>query len=183
MWPGFLNTPPNLETTRMFAKPKTSSYVAPAEPIDANDKYLLKLSEIKDEGVSKYADPADADPPHNLRWIFRLAKSDRTPVLDVDGNVYEHHDYTSNRTGKSKSKTAKARLWIEALMGRPLEDSEINDGLPTMLREKVATCLFEEVERESDGGESYMRLRILKLGPYRGQPPKTESKAAGDLPF
>src|SRR6266702_4298259 len=129
----------------MFSKPKTTTYVAPSEHIDVNEKYLVKLSEIKDEGVSKFADPADGDPSHNLRWVFRMAHMDRTPILDVEGNAYEYHDYTSNRTGKSKTKTAKARLWAEALMGRPLEDGEIDDSLPNALREKVAVCLFEEV--------------------------------------
>lgn len=163
----------------MFAKPKSSNYVAPAEPIDVNEKYLVKLSEIKDEGISKFSDPADADPSHNLRWIFRMARMDRSPILDVDGAAYEHHDYTSNRTGKSKTKTAKARLWAEALMGRPIEDNEIDDSLPNTLREKVAVALFEEVERGGqDGTESYMRLRILKLAPYKaGQPTPAERPA------
>lgn len=153
----------------MFSKPKSTTYVAPAEPINVNEKYLLKLSEIKDEGVSKYADPADADPPHNLRWVFRMARLDRDPILDIDGHVYEHHDYTSNRTGKSKTKTAKARLWAEALMGRPLEDHEIDDSLPVVLQEKVAVALFEEVQRGGqDGSESYMKLKILRLAPYKG---------------
>lgn len=153
----------------MFAKPKNTTYVAPAEPIDTNEKYLVKLSEIKDEGVSKFADPADADPPHNLRWVFRIAHLDRTPILDIDGGPYEHHDYTSNRTGKSKTKTAKARLWAEALMGRPIEDNEIDDNLPNTLREKVAIALFEEVERGGqDGQEAYLKLRLLRLSPYRG---------------
>src|SRR6266702_264649 len=120
------------------------TFVAPAEPIDVNNKYLVKLAEIKDEGVSKFADPADADPAHNLRWVFRMATQDKTPILDVEGGPYEHHDYTSNRTGKSKTKTAKARLWAEALLGRPLEDNEIDDSLPMALREKVAVALFEE---------------------------------------
>lgn len=151
----------------MFSKPRTTTFVAPAEPIDANDKYLVKLSEIKDEGVSKFADPAEVDPPHNLRWVYRLAHMDRTPVLNVDGDVYEHHDYTSNRTGKSKSKTAKARQWIEALLGRPVEDNEITDELPNMLREKVAVCIFEEVEKEREDGEAYTRLKILRLSPYK----------------
>lgn len=151
----------------MFAKPKTSTYVAPAEAIDVNDKYLIKLADIKDEGVSPFADPADVDPPHNLRWVFRLAHMDRTPIRNVDGDAFEYHDYTSNRTGKSKSKTAKARDWAEALMGRPLEDNEIDDDLPNKLRDKVAVCLFEEKERTSNTGESYMKLKILRLSPYR----------------
>ena len=155
-------------TVIMFSKPKAMTYVMPAEPIDVNQRYLVKLVEIKDEGVSKFADPVDDDPAHNLRWVFRLAQLDRTPVLDIDGGAYEHHDYTSNRTGKSKTKTAKARLWAEALLGRPLEDDEIDDNLPNALRNNVATCLFEEVERGGqDGTEAYLKLRILRLSPYR----------------
>jgi hypothetical protein len=154
----------------VFSKPKSgTSYVAPAEAIDVNQRYLVKLIEIKDEGVSQFADPADPDPKHNLRWVFQMAHLDRTPIKDVDGNPYEHHDYTSNRTGKGKTKTATARTWMEALLGRPVDDDEIDDSLPRMLQNKVATALFEEKERGGqDGQESYMRLKILRLNPYKG---------------
>lgn len=162
----------------MFSKPKTNSYVAPAEEIDVTERYLVKLSEIKDEGVSKFADAADADPAHNLRWTFRVAHLDRTPILDIDGAPWEHGDYTSNRTGKSKTKTAKARLWAEALMGRQLEDAEIDDSLPVALREKVAVCLFEEIERTSEQGDSYLKLKILKLAPYKGAGTQAIANAA-----
>jgi hypothetical protein len=169
----------------MFSKPRTTSFVAPAERIDPNEKYLAKLVEIRDEGVSKFADAADADPAHNLRWVFRLAKMDRTPILDIDGGAYEHHDYTSNRTGKSKTKTAKARLWAEALMGRPIEDGEVDDKLPGLLQEKVAICLFEEVDRENEAGEAYTKLRILRLAPFKANADATPARREPEpaLPF
>lgn len=184
-----------MRITRVFSKPKTTTYVAPEEPIDANEKYLVRLIEIKDEGVSKFADPADGDPPHNLRWVFGLYHMDKTAVMNIDGHVYEHHDYTSNRTGKSKSKTAKARMWIEALLGRPVDDSEIDDSIPNLLKDKAAVCLFEEKEVERDDGEAYTKLKILRLSAFRNgaapeQPapkveaPKREPVAAGkDLPW
>jgi hypothetical protein len=180
----------------MFSRPKTTTFVAPEEPIDVNQKYLVRLIEIKDEGVSKYADPAKDDPEHNLRWVFGLYHMDKTAVMNIDGHMYEHHDYSSSRTGKSKSKTAKARLWIEALLGRPVDDGEIDDSLPNLLKDKAAVCLFEEEEKERDGGETYMKLKILKLSPYRSNSatpadppapkpePKPEPVAAGkDLPW
>lgn len=184
----------------MFSKPRTISYVAPEEPIDANEKYILRLLEIKDEGVSTFADPAEPDPAHNLSWTFQMFHMDKTPILNVDGDVYEHRDYTSNRTGKGK-RPAKARLWIEALLGRTVEDSEIDDSLPNMLKDKAAIALFEEVAKEDSSGQEYMKLKILRLAPYKGgtssepaaEPvaakasapaPKREPVAAGkDLPW
>lgn len=167
----------------MFSKPKTTTFVAPAEPIDANEKYIVRLNEIKDEGVSKFADPADADPAHNLRWVFGLYHLDKTPVLNIDDEVYEHHDYSSNRTGKSKTQTARARLWIEALLGRPVEDNEINDNLPDLLKDKTAVCLFEEKVVERDDMESYTKLKILRLSPYKSpQMVKEEALELGATP-
>jgi hypothetical protein len=156
----------------MFATPKSVSYVASAEPIDPNAKYLVVLMEIKDEGVSQFADQADADPPHNLGWTFRLHNMDKTPVLNIDGDVYEHHDFTSNRTGKGGARTAKAREWIEALLGRAVDDGEINDSLPGQLIHKAAVILFETKEVTGRNGETYERLRIMRMSPMKdgGQP-------------
>lgn len=156
----------------MFARPKTTSYVAPAEPISVDDKYLVKLVAITDEGISSYADPAKPDPEHSLLWTFRMAKMDRTPILNIDGDPYEFSDWSSNKTGKSKTKTAKAREWAEALMGRSLENSEIDDELPVKLQEKVAVCLFFEQDRETQGGEAYKKLKILRLAPYKAGAPE-----------
>lgn len=187
------NQSPSLWSNTVFSKPKNITFVASAEPIDANERYLVRLMEIKDEGVSQFADPADADPAHNLRWVFRLHHMDKTPVLNIDGDVYEHHDYTSNRTGKSKSKTAKARQWMEALLGRSVEDGEIDDNLPNLLKDKAAVCLFEEQQKESQTGELYTKLKILRLSPFNANAPETkpepkpkpEPVAAGkaDLPW
>lgn len=153
----------------MFQQPKTISYVAPAEPIDVNQRYLLKVADLVDQGVSKYADPADPNPTHRIRWVFRMATTDGSPILDIDGNPYEHFDYTSNKTSKGKTKTAQARLWMEALLG-PLEDEDIDASIVQRLKGKVAVALFEELPRQDDSGnEIDGRLRILRLTPFKGK--------------
>jgi hypothetical protein len=149
----------------MFDAPKTTSYVAPAEPIDVMSRYLVKVADLVDQGVSKFA---PVDKPYNrIRWVFRMAHLDGSPILDVDGNAYEHYDYTSSKTSKGKEgKVATARIWMEALLG-PLEDSEIDGQITNRLKEKVAVALFEEREAGGeDGSEVTQRLRILKLAPY-----------------
>jgi hypothetical protein len=90
------------------------------------------------------------------------------PVLDVDGNPYEHYDYTSSKTSKGKEgKVATARLWMESLLG-PLDDSEIDSQITERLKEKVAVALFEDrgSSDENEGMEVTQRIKILKLAPY-----------------
>lgn len=147
----------------MFDSPKTTAFVAPAEPIDVMQRYLVKVADLQDQGPSKFAPP---DKPYNrIRWVFRMAHLDGTPILDVDGHAYEHYDYTSSKTSKGNM-TATARLWMEALLG-PLEDSEIDGQITQRLKEKVAVALFEERDSEGqDGSEVTQRIRILKLAPY-----------------
>ena len=165
----------------MFATPSAVQYVAPAEAIDVDSKYIVKVKDIADLGVSKFAEnPDDPKAPHNLCWTFRMATADRKPVLDVDGNPYELRQYTSNKTGKYQGKTAKARQWIEAFYGRPLEDHEINDGLVDALQGKTAVALFEEYDIERDG-QTFKRVRILKLSPDKKAAPATVNPAEARL--
>lgn len=126
-------------------------------------RYLLKVADLQDQGVSKFAPP---DKPYNrIRWVFRMAHLDGTPILDIDGNAYEHFDYTSSKTSKG-GMTATARLWMEAFLG-PLEDAEIDGQIVNRLKEKVAVALFEE--RVSEQGEEVsQRIKILKLAPFTG---------------
>jgi hypothetical protein len=148
----------------MFDAPKSTTYVAPAEPIDVMQRYLVKVADLQDQGVSKFAPP---DKPYSrIRWVFRMAHLDGTPILDIDGNAYEHYDYTSSKTSKG-GMTATARLWMEALLG-PLEDSEIDGQIVGRLKDKVAIALFEE--RVSEQGEEVsQRIKILKLAQYTGK--------------
>jgi hypothetical protein len=159
----------------MFQSPaKANSFVAPAEPIDVSQRYLVRVIDLTDQGVSKFADPADPNPVHRIRWVFRLATVDGVPVLNVDGDAYEHFDYTSNKTTKGKM-TSQARQWMEALLG-PLEDDDIGPDIHTRLKDQVAMALFEENEAGGqDGAESYMRLKIIRMSPYtKGAKPKAE---------
>jgi hypothetical protein len=150
----------------VFQAPKNTTYVAPADPIDVNQRYLVRVVDLVDQGVSKYADPADTNPAHRIRWVFRMGQLDGTPILDMDGQAYEHFDYTSNKTSKGKTHPAQARLWMEAFLG-PLEDEDITANIHERLKDKVAVALFEEVTRGDDEGvEQTARIRILRLSPY-----------------
>lgn len=149
----------------MFDSPKSVTYVAPSEPIDPMQRYLVKIHNLVDMGVSKFAPP---DKPYNrIRWEFRIAYLDGTPLLDVDGNPFIHFDYTSSKTTKSKM-TSTARTWMEAFLG-PLDDSQIDGQITTRLKEKVAVALFEQKDSGGeDGTEAYTRLSIIKLAPFTG---------------
>lgn len=128
-------------------------------------RYLVKVADLVDQGPSKFAPP---DKPYNrIRWVFRMAHLDGTPILDIDGNPYEHFDYTSSKTSKGKM-TSTARNWMEALLG-PLEDAEIDGQITSRLKEKVAIALFEDKDTGGeDGTESFHRISILKLAPFTG---------------
>ena len=184
----------------MFQAPKTTTYVAPATPIDVNQRYLLRVEELIDLGPSKFPNPGDDpdNPTHRIQWKFQIADMQGNKILDIDGNPYRHYDYTSSKTGKSTKaggKTATARMWMEALFGKSLEDEEIGPDIATELRGKVAVALFEEKEKESNSGEAYTQLRILRLSPRKADASAPEPKpqrerepvAAGsdlpDLPF
>jgi hypothetical protein len=151
----------------MFTPPKAqNTYIPPAEPIDVNQRYLFKLEKIEDKGFGKYDDPDDPESSHRLLWTFRMATLDRQPILNVEGGPYEHRQYTSSRTGKG-NKTAISRLWIEALLGRAVEDVEIGPGTAKDLVSKVAVGLLEEEEKTNQEGEVYTKLKILRLSPYK----------------
>lgn len=156
----------------MFQQPKTTTYVAPATPIDVNQRYLVKVDELIDLGVSKFPQPNDDpdNPTHRIQWKFLLADMNGNKILDVEGAPYRHHDYTSSKTGKSNKaggKTATARLWMEALFGKALEDDEIGPDIANQLRGKSAVALFEEQEKETRDGEAYTAIKILRLSPRK----------------
>lgn len=159
----------------MFDQPKTSvAYVAPAEPIDVMQRYLVRVVEIVDLGPTQFP-RAGADPNKPVRrfaWHFRLGHLDGTPVLDIDGNPYIHVDYSNSTTTRAKTAsgtTATARLWLEALMGRELEDNEIPNASTAVIN-KVAVALLEE--RESGG------QRIVKLQAHKGAAAEAGEMAA-----
>lgn len=175
----------------MFDTPSRKTvFVAPSQPIDVDQRYLVRLMKIEDEGVSKFADPAKGEKFHNLRWHFRVAHADtKEPILSAEDEPWEHVQWTTSKTGKSPNggMTATARLWIEALLGRTMEDEDITPDLPDQLIGKVASCLFESNEKISQEGEAYTKLSILRLSPYRGEAaapkPKPAPKAEESLAF
>lgn len=151
----------------MFATPKQQleDYVPPAEDIEVPARYLFRLVKIQDMGISKFDDPDDPNASHRLRWTFRMGTLNKKPILNANGDPYEHSQYTSNRTGKGK-KTAIARQWIEALLGREVDDSEVGPGLERQLINKVATGAFDGEETTSQEGVVYTRYSIIRLSPY-----------------
>lgn len=168
----------------MWSTPRSGSvYVPPEEDIEANTgrQYLVRPLDIHDEGVSQFADPADSNPSHNIRWTFSVHDPEtRVAMLNTEGTVFEHTDYTSSRTGRGRSQTAKARDWMEALMGRELADEEINDDLTPQLLKCAAVAIFETKQRTSRTGETYDKLFIEKLYPYRA--PKRAAQPAAPRP-
>lgn len=192
----------NRENGTMFQAPsRTTTYTAPAEDIDINERYLFKLAKLEDEGVSKFADPAKGETFHNIRWHYRvaLASDPSKPILDTEGKPWEHVEWTTSKTGKNPKSgvAAKARLWAEALIGHALEDDEIDDGLSDRILNKVASGLFEEKELTNQSGEVYTRLRIMRLSPLKTKagaapaptpvptptPAPVAAAASDDLPF
>lgn len=173
----------------MFQQPKPGiSYVAPAQPIDIEQRYLVKVEELTDLGPSKFPQPGDDpdNPTHRIQWTFLMADTNGNRILDVDGNPYKHRDYTSSKTGKAQragGKTATARMWMEALYGKPLEDEEIGPDIANELRGKSAVALFEEKEKQSQAGETYTALTILRLSPRKAgaaQEATAETRAAAE---
>jgi len=160
----------------MFQQPKTSvSYVAPATPIDVNERYLVKVEELIDLGPSKFPQPGDDpdNPTHRIQWKFLMADMNGNKIVDIDGNPYRHYDYTSSKTGKSAragGTTATSRLWFEALFGKPLDDSEIGPNIANELRGKSAIALFEEKDKTDSSGQPYTSLSILRLSPRKATP-------------
>lgn len=177
----------------MFDAPSRKTvYAAPQKPIDIDQRYLVKVAQIVDEGISKYADPSKGEKFHNLRWHFRVASADtKEPILTTDGEPWEHVQWTTSKTGKNPNgagMTATARLWMEALLGRLVEDDELDAKAITadMLIGKVASCLFENKVTVSQEGESTTKLAILRLTPYRGEgavKPKPVPKPEESLAF
>jgi hypothetical protein len=165
----------------MFQAPsKTTVQSALAQPLDINQRYLVRLVNLIDEGVSRYYDPVkDKEPYNSIKWIFRVANADKTPVLTIDNTVYEHWEWTTSKIGKDpsgKRQTATARLYAEALMGRPVEDEEmVRPDFNQQLLNKVAVCLFDEKKGsyiDASGMEQEsVRVKILRLTPWQEQAP------------
>jgi len=169
------------------APSKTTVQAALAEPIDLNQRYLVRLVSIHDEGVSKFADQSKAgEPEHSIRWVFRVARMDKMPLLNVDNTAFELWQWTSNRTGKDpagKTPTAKARAWAEALLGRQVEDEEIaRSGFEQQLINRVAVCLFDSKQRTYTDGtgqeQTATRYNIMRLSPWQEQAPASTTAPA-----
>lgn len=170
----------------MFQAPsKGTAYVAPAEPIDVDKRYIFKLVKLEDQGVSKFADPAKNEDFHNIQWTMHVANAEtKEVVFNVDKNPWEHIEFTSSKTGKNPKNgmVAKARVWIEAFLGHSVEDDEITPDLAGMILGRYAVGFFEQVEKTAQTGEPYLKLKIMRLGPYKAGAPAEPKPEPAPLP-
>lgn len=155
----------------MFQAPKrTSDFTAPPTEIDVDERYIFKLVKLTDKGVSDWADPAKNEDFHDIDWTFQVARAEsKAPIFNADGTPWEFIDNTTSKIGKNPKNgmVAKARLWIEALLGHGVETDEITADTPNQLIGKFASGFFENKEIEARDGSTYTRLKILKLTPYK----------------
>jgi hypothetical protein len=111
-------------------------------------RYLVKvkrLEPVEDNGFGP-----------GVKWVFNLATTDGELVKDERGFDAELWQFSSRKMSKG-AKTAKARAWAEALLGRELSDDETGDGLAELLIGKKALALIGQNEKE--------RSTILKMTP------------------
>jgi len=153
----------------MFDVPSRKEYVLPGT-IDIEERYLFKLVDLKDVGVSPFADPAKGEKFHNIEWSMEVAvASSKQRVYDNDGNPWTYIEQTTSKTGKNPKNgmVAKARLYIEAFLGHGVEPDEITADLPNQLIGRYASGFFEFADRETKDGTKYQRLQIMRLSPYK----------------
>jgi hypothetical protein len=118
----------------------------------------------------------------SLTWKFRVyGQDDGLAIIDrATDLVYEMWNFTPDTTYRNTKtgKTAKAREWTEALLGRELSDPEMNElidlGFEDSLKGKRGLADLEWYT--TAGGMD--RLRIIRLRPYRKQV-KTEPAQLG----
>lgn len=123
----------------------------------------------------KLTDLVDTDPPTDhldwgprLRWFFNIYDSDGDPVLTEDGEQGQICPITGTSTGPK----SKARPWIEALLGRAIENGDTGEEMQDEIIGKEGWALI------SDNEKGYSQ--ILSISPLK----KTGAKAAGkEAPF
>lgn len=142
----------------MFREPVSGGDFGPTEEIDFGKRYLVKCVDLSDEGVSQWAKD-NVNPEHSLKWVFRVAHADtKQPLLTGENDPWELWQFSSNKTGKGNGKTAKARMFMEGLLGRELSDEEVKAVTRDDLIGKVGEALFDP---------SSARTNILRLSPHK----------------
>ena len=132
------------------------------DDFDSMKNYRVKLYELE-ERDSQFSDNKGG---RAIVWKMNIYREDGTAFEDPrTGEVFELWAWTSDYTTKS----AKARGYIEAFMGRDLTDDEVNDlidaGFEEGLVDKTAMGSFEVVTN-ADGNE---RLKLVLLRPIRSR--------------
>lgn len=131
------------------------------EDFTETQNYPVKLYDM-DEGPSTF--PGAKAGSQMVTWKFNVYREDGTAFMNPStGEVFEVWAFSSDSTFG----TSKGRGYIEALMGGPMSDDEIDAlidaGLKESLLGKTALASFE-VQNTADGNE---RLKLALLRPRR----------------
>lgn len=140
----------------------------PSIDVDIDKKYIVEVIGIT-EAPSQFENSREGQ--MSLTWKFNLYDLDTNiAVIDSNSNLsYELWNFTPDTTYRNTKtgKTAKAREWTEALIGRELTDEQMNDlidlGFEESLLHKRGLADLEWYVTKS-GNE---RLRIIRLRPYK----------------
>lgn len=154
--------------------------------IDIDQKHLVELIDME-ETPSKFRDKRkDA---MTIIWKFNVWDlATGAAVIDDNTNLmWEHWGFTPDGTWRNETsgKSAKAREWTEALLGREISDDEMKQLIATGFKEgllnKKAVSDFEWYT-DTNGVQ---KIRIMRLRPYKAAPngaaKKPEPVAAGGV--
>jgi hypothetical protein len=125
--------------------------------------YILTVVDIADGEANQFGD--------SLKWIFHVANpaSPEEPILGTDGKPYEYWQFSSPKM----TPRAKARRWVEALLGRPLDAGTRPNPTALLGRRMVATVVHEEDD------EGNLRARIPSNSKPKGFGPSAAASANG----
>lgn len=130
----------------------SSGFRPPEQGIEIGVRYLMEVRSIEDMGEETNPQYIKNGKPHRkLLWKWRMCREDdRNTLTDVEGAEYLFWEWTSNKLGKGKGKTAKAREIMEAIYQRELTDQEAHAIDPEQLVGGLVVVIFTDPEEEGD---------------------------------
>jgi hypothetical protein len=153
----------------MPRKPSSSGFALSIDAdFDETRNYRVKLIELEEtQAVYAGAKPGEMA----MIWHVAIYREDGTAFLDTrTDEVWDQWIWSSD----SMFKTAKGRGYLEAFMGREMEDEDVDVLIDSGFRESVMgrTALASfEIKTTADGNE---QLRVVLL-----RPDKSKSRAEG----
>jgi hypothetical protein len=160
----------------MPRRPSSSGFsLSIDDDFDESLSYRVKLWEVE-ERESQFPDAKGA---MAIVWKLNIYRDDGTAFEDPrTGEVFDVWAWSSDSTFG----TSKGRGYIEAFMGGPLKDAEVDElidsGFAEGLVGKTARASFE-IYTTSDGNE---RLKLLLLRPDKAPPKAARAAAAPAVP-